>query len=145
MARVYGKPVQLGPRGAVGSSVRVVGVEQAIAKLNTAVRYAKLELAYTTTATAAIVETAAKQNVPTISGNLQSGIKTKKVGPYDSIVTASSREGDVPEKNNKEYAGFVEFGTSKMRPRYFMKRAWAQAYPYAANRLQVLARKLESL
>jgi HK97 gp10 family phage protein len=91
------------------------------------------------------MEELAKEYVPTISGNLQSGIKSSKVAPYTYDVSASSLEGGVPEKNTKEYAGYVEFGTSKMAPRYFMTRAWRDTYPLAAAELRILAAKIERL
>jgi HK97 gp10 family phage protein len=143
MALIRGLPKQTG--GAVAGNVRVLGVQQAIAKLESVKRFAQLELGFTVTATAAIMETRAKEYVPVITGNLKSSIKTERVGPYDSVVTASSLEGNVEEKNDKEYAGFVEFGTSKMAGRFFMTKAWRESYPYAVGQLQALAARIQSL
>ncbi len=144
MAILRGLP-KLIERGPATSNVRVLGVPQAIAKLEAVKNYARLELGYTAFATAAIVETKAKEYVPVITGNLRSGIHTNHVGPYAYEVTASSLAGDVAEKNTKEYAGFVEFGTSKMAPRLFLTRAYRDGYPYAVGRLKALAARIETM
>jgi len=143
MAVIRGLPKQTGLT--VTGDVHVLGVQAAIAKLQSMKRFAQLELGFTVTATAAIMETRAKELVPKITHNLEHGIKTQHIGPYDSIVAASSMDGDVEAKNKKEYAAFVEFGTSKMAPRRFMTNAWRDSYPFAVGRLQSLAARIQSL
>ncbi len=107
MAVIRGLPKQTGLT--VTGDVHVLGVQAAIAKLQSMKRFAQLELGFTVTATAAIMETRAK------------------------------------ELNKKEYAAFVEFGTSKMAPRRFMTNAWRDSYPFAVGRLQSLAARIQSL
>lgn len=158
MARVYGVPKaapglggrRMGTGGghAVGSNVRVVGVQEALIKLGLVNKVARIHLGMLSRVTAQSVEERAKQYVPVETGNLKSGISSHQVGPYTWQVIASSLEGADPAgvgKNSYEYAGFVEFGTSKMAPRRFMTQAWNETTPEVRVGLQWIARELERL
>lgn len=140
-----GTPTQLGPRGAVGSHVTVVGLPQALAKLTGVDAAARLELGLLMKGAAEFVEKRAKEYVPVETGNLRSGIKATKSASYTYDVTASSKDGEVTDKAEKEYAGFVEFGTSNMEGRFFMTQAFNDVKPLVANELQGIARTLGRL
>lgn len=149
MARFYGVPKQVAPRGGVTSSVKLVGVPQLLAKLRAVNTICAAELGLLTMGVADKVYKEALENVPTVTGNLKTGIKLEKGGvAYNWTVSASSVAGTDPAgvgKNKKEYAGFVEFGTSKMAPRSYMTKAWGVAAPLGREGLQVIASKLEAL
>jgi HK97 gp10 family phage protein len=145
MARIIGVPRQLGPRGSVGSRVRIIGIPEAKIKLGLVSKVARLELGLLAAGAANRMMTLAKFYCPEITGNLKSSIKLLKLGSYTYQITAASREGNNPEKNNKEYAGFVEFGTSKMAPRFFMRQAYQETVPVVIADLNFIARKLERL
>jgi HK97 gp10 family phage protein len=147
MARLYGVAKSTGVGGGVLSNVRIVGVEQLIAKLNLVANVARLELGLLTKGAAEHMENSAKANVPVATGNLQSGIKTTRgAGPYNWEVTASSLDGNIGEKNQKEYAGYVEFGWSgHPTPEHFMTNAYAETMPIVYSDLQIIAAKLMRL
>jgi HK97 gp10 family phage protein len=147
MARLYGVPKSAGVGGGVIGNVRIVGVEQAIAKLNLVANVARLELGLLTKGAAEHMENAARENAPEVTGNLKSGIKTTKgAGPYQWEVTASTLDGNVAEKNQKEYAGYVEFGWSgHPTPEHFMTNAYAETSPIVYSDLQIIAAKLMRL
>jgi HK97 gp10 family phage protein len=147
MARLYGVAKQTGVGGGVLSNVRVVGVEQLIAKLNLVANVARLELGLMTKGAAEHMENLAKANVPVETGNLQSGIKTTKgAGPYQWEVSASSLDGNIGEKNQKEYAGYVEFGWSgHPAPEHFMTNAYEETMPIVYSDLKIIASKLMRL
>ena len=148
MARLYGVPKQTGVGGGVISGVTIVGIPQLLAKLGLVSKVARLELGLLTRGAAFHMYELALQNVPEITGNLKSGIAIEKGGPYAWAVSASSQAGSDPAgigKNNKEYAGFVEFGTSKMAPRHFMTNAYRATTPIVASDLQIIAAKLMRL
>jgi HK97 gp10 family phage protein len=147
MARLYGVAKQTGVGGGVASNVRIVGVEQLIAKLNLVANVARLELGLLTRGAAEHMENLAKANVPKVTHNLESGIKTTKgAGPYNWEVTASSLDGDIGSKNQKEYAGYVEFGWSgHPAPEHFMTNAYAATSPIVYSDLQIIAAKLMRL
>jgi hypothetical protein len=141
-----GTPAQLGPRGAVGSHVKVLGLPKAVAKLKGVDAAIRLDLGLLMKGAAEFVEKRAQEYVPVVTHNLQHGIKLEKQGSYTYDVTASSRAGDISEKNDKEYAGFVEFGWSgHPEGAFFMTRAFNDARPIVANELQAIARRLERL
>jgi len=154
MARFYGVPKSkglggrvIGPasRAAVTSKVRIFGVREALIKLGLVNKVARIHLGGLAHQTASAIERRAKENVPVITGNLKAGISKQQVGPYTWWVTASSLEGDVPEKNWYEYAHYVEFGTVQMEPRFFMTRAYRDTAPEVYVALQWIARELERL
>ena len=145
MARVIGVPAQIGSRGFVSANVRVVGVRQALARLGLVSKVARLELGLLAAGAASMVHQRAQFYCPVITGNLKSSIKLMKLASYTYQVTAASTEGNNPNKNDKEYAGFVEFGTSRMAPRFFMRRAYQDMVPVAASDLRLIAAKLERL
>jgi HK97 gp10 family phage protein len=147
MARLYGVAKQTGVGGGILSNVRIVGVEQLIAKLNLVANVARLELGLLTKGAAEHMENAARENAPAVTGNLKSGIKTTKgAGPYNWEVTASTLDGSIPEKNQKEYAGYVEFGWSgHPEPEHFMTNAYAETMPIVYSDLQIIAAKLMRL
>jgi HK97 gp10 family phage protein len=147
MARFYGVAKSTGVGGGVLSNVRIVGVEQLIAKLNLVANIARLEMGLTCAGAANHMEALAKANVPKVTGNLASGIKTTKgAGPYNYEVTASSLDGNIGEKNTKEYAGYVEFGWSgHPTPEHFMTNAYAATMPIVYSDLQIIAAKLMRL
>jgi HK97 gp10 family phage protein len=145
MPRLVGRPRQLGARGGVGANVRILGVSRALAKLGLVSKVARLEMGLLAAGAANHMFQRAQFYCPTITGNLRSGINLTKLGAYTYQITASSREGTNPAKNDKEYAGFVEYGTSKMGGRFFMRRAYEETRPLVASDLILIARKLEAL
>jgi HK97 gp10 family phage protein len=152
MARIIGVPkptIGLPSRGAasggVTANVKIIGVEQLIAKLGLVANVARLELGLETRGAALRMYQMAQANVPVITGNLKSGISVEHMGPYSWAVTASSLAGNISPKNQKEYAAWVEFGTSKMRGRHFMTTAYQETAPIVAADLKLIAAKLERL
>lgn len=156
MVRFIGKPRFTGGPigrgggvGAVTSRVRVVGVPKALAKLKGVQSVVRLDLGLMTKGAAEHMENLAIQYAPERTGNLKSGIHSEKVASYSYIVVASSRDGEVPEKNTYEYAPFVEYGFhagGRFIPgQFFMTRAYNDTKPLVAIELQALARKLERL
>jgi HK97 gp10 family phage protein len=145
MARFIGVPKQLGSRGAVGANVRVIGVPEALIKLGLVNKIARIELGFLAHASGKAMEGRTAFYCPVITGNLRSSIKLTHTGPYSWFVSVASREGDVASKNDKEYAGFVEFGTSRMAPRFFMRRAYEETRVEAVVGLSIIARRLEAL
>jgi HK97 gp10 family phage protein len=146
MARIIGVPKQLG--GRVVSNVRILGVKEALVKLKLVSSTARLELGLLNAGAAKHMENLAKEYVPVITGNLRSSIHSAKLGPYNWEVIAASTEGTDPSgegKNQKEYAGFVEFGTSKMAPRFFMNRAYQDTRAIAVADLKLIAARIERL
>lgn len=143
MAKFIGVPTQRG--GAVVSGARIVGIPQAINKLVNTERAARVQLGALASNAAKNMENQAREHCPVITGNLRSSIKSYQVAPYSWEVTASSREGDVPEKNGKEYAGFVENGTSKMSPRYFMRSAYNDVQPLVNAEIKAMAARISVL
>lgn len=147
MARIYGVP-KAGAGGGVFSNVRVFGVQEALIKLGLVNKIARIELGVLSRKTAALMYERAQANVPVVTGNLKSGISIAKGGPYAWMVAAESTAGSDPAgvgKNQKEYAGYVEFGTSKMAPRFFMTTAFRETLPAANAGLVEIARRLERL
>lgn len=133
--------------GVLGSraGVRVLGLPEAVAKLRGVDSVVRLELGLTMARAAKFMQATAQSLAPYETGNLKSGIKTNKMGPYEHDVTASSLDGTNDEKNGKEYAGFVENGTSVMEGSYFMTRAFDHTVPIVQAEIYALARKIELL
>jgi HK97 gp10 family phage protein len=134
--------------GAAGH-LKVYGVTETIRKLQLVGSMAGLQLGHLVFVAAQVMKERAEDYVPVVTGNLKTGIKGPvKVGKYDWIVTASSEAGTDPKgknKNQKEYAHFVEFGTSKMSGRFFMAAAALDAEAMIRLELPVMARSLERL
>lgn len=145
MARVIGLPKQTGARGGVLGGVQVLGVREAIAALVGAGRIARISVGLLVHNSAESMAQRARDNIHDISGNLSSGTRAEQTGPYQWSVISSSLEGDVSEKNEKEYAGFVEFGTTKMAPRYYMTRAYQETRPEVDAQLKVIAAEISRL
>jgi HK97 gp10 family phage protein len=149
MARVYGVPKQAGVGGGVVSTVRIVGIPALLAKLRLVGTIASAEMGLLTRGAAMHAYGLALAKVPTITGNLRSGIAVEKLpASYAWGVSASSVAGSDPGglgKNQKEYAGFVEFGTSKMAPRHFMTDAFRETSPIVYSDLKLIAAKLMRL
>jgi len=155
MARFIGLPHRTGAgvlgktggSGAITAKVRILGVTQALAKLRGVDSVARLNLGLMMKGAAEFIEKRAKENLAPhhVTGNLESGIKTQKVASYSYNVTASSRDGDVQDKNWYEYAPFVEEGTSHMPGVHFMARAYEDVKPLVAVELKAMASKLERL
>lgn len=129
----------------VTSGVKVIGVPQALAKLKGVESVVRLDLGLLMLGAAKHMEERAKEYAPVITGNLRSGIQSKKIGSYTYEVTASTEEGEIQSKNYYEYADFVEFGTAHMEGRFFMTRAFQEVKPLVALELVGIARKLERL
>jgi hypothetical protein len=90
----------------------------------------------------------AQEKVPVITGNLKSGIAIEKGGSYAWAVSASSQAGSDPGgmgKNKKEYAGYVEFGSSHNVPRFFMTESYRETSVIVASDLKLIAAKLMRL
>lgn len=130
--------------GAVFSNVQIIGIPEAIRKLTGKAAYAKLQLGLLNRGAAEHMKNLAVEYCPYVTGNLKSGIKVEKNGSFDWTVSASSMEGTVGEKNWYEYAHFVENGTSKMAPRFFMQRAWVETRPLVDVELALLAKRIEA-
>jgi HK97 gp10 family phage protein len=147
MARLYGVP-KPAAGGGVSSGVTIVGIPQLLAKLAAVQNVARLELGLLTRGAAFHMFELAQQKVPFVTGNLKSGITIEKGGPYAWSVSASSQAGSDPAgvgKNQKEYAGYVEFGSSHNIPRFFMTEAYRETQPIVASDLQIIAAKLMRL
>lgn len=123
-------------------SYKVIGAPELIAKFRAINQIAARDLGLIMFRSAQFMVKTAIANCPVITGNLASSIKAGKLGVYSWEVTASSLEGNIPEKNTKEYANFVEEGTSKMAGRWFMKRAFAATEPFTNSQVAILAAKL---
>jgi len=146
MAKLQGVPRVSG--GGVSSGVTIVGIPQLLAKLGLVQKVARLELGLLARGAAFHMFQLAQQKVPVITGNLKSGIAIEKGGPYAWSVSASSQAGSDPAgtgKNQKEYAGLVEFGSSHNVPRFFMTESYRETQPIVASDLQLIAAKLMRL
>lgn len=142
MARLYGVPKQAGV--AVRSNFRIVGLKEALAKIARIDPVCRLEIGQICAAGAIHMKNAAQNNVHVITGNLRSGIKMSKgPGPYTYFVTASSREGEIAEKNDKEYAGYEEFGWSGLPGGHpYMRPAYEETKPLVYADLALFATRL---
>ena len=157
MVRAVGKPKFIGGpigkrggAGAVSSGYTVLGVPEAIAALRGVDAYLRLEMGLAVYEGAHAMEQLAKQYVGKETGNLESGIQVQKEGSYTYTVTASSRDGDVPEKAAYEYAPFHEFGWTDQgggwhAGRFFMTRAYAETRPEVQTRVAAMAAAVERL
>lgn len=140
-----GAVAQVGARGGVGAGYTVLGIPQAIAKLTGVDSVVRLTLGQIMAGAAIHLEAEAKGLVPVITGNLRSGIHRVKTGSYSHEVTASSLAGTNADKNGKEYAGFVENGTSVMAGRFFMEQAFQNTLPLVQAEIVALAKTIEAL
>lgn len=122
--------------------VEVLGAPEVIAKFRAISQIAARDLGYIMYRSAIFCKEAAVSNCPVVTGNLASSIKESKMGVYSWEVTASSLEGSVPEKNSKEYASFVEYGTSRMGGRFYMRAAYNATVPFTNAQVAALAAKL---
>jgi HK97 gp10 family phage protein len=145
MARLSRAAVVTPARAGGFVGVQVLGLPAAIAKLRLIGGATSRRLGYILYATAQRVESVAKEKVPVESGNLESGISTTKLGIYDWVVVAASTAGNIEGKNTKEYAAFVEYGTSKMAAEPFMRPAAAKGREYLVSNVRLLATALERL
>jgi HK97 gp10 family phage protein len=123
-------------------SVEVIGAPEVIAKFRAISQIAARDLGYIMYRSALFMKTQAIANCPVVTGNLQSSIQESKLGVYSWEVSASSLAGSVPEKNSKEYASFVEYGTSRMSGRFFMRGAYNATVPFTNAQVAALAAKL---
>jgi hypothetical protein len=155
MARVIGLP-KTGALGrtrsghfggtSVVSRFRVLGVPETLIKLGLVNKIARVELGFLTGEVARRIAATAKENINNITGNLESGTYAEKgKTPYTWYIVSSSMAGNNPEKNYYEYAGYVEFGTSKMAPRMYMTRAYRTHLPDAVAGLKAIGAHLERL
>lgn len=145
MTRIVGMPKQSGIGSGLTGTVRVIGVPALLAKLRGVQVYSRLELGKLDMAIALHVAERARNNINSITGNLASGTKAKKLGSYTWEVTSSSLDGTVADKNSKEYAGFVENGTSNMEARYYMRDAWVATRPEVQVGLMRIAKLIEAI
>lgn len=136
---------QIGPRQGVLGGFHVLGLPEAIAKLTGVGRIARISLGITMREAAQLMESQARANIHSLTGNLASGTKAYQVGSYSWMVSSSSLDGDVAEKNNKEYAGFVENGTQYMEGQFYMKRAFDATQAGLNAKLVIIAREIELL
>jgi HK97 gp10 family phage protein len=131
--------------GVVGSGITVQGVPQAIRKMQLVGTVANRGVGAITRETAKIVWQRARARVPVESGNLKSGIIVTKTGLNTWAVLASSRLGNKPAKNSREYAQFVEYGSSGRPTQPFMRPAATEGGRYITPQLRALAATLERL
>lgn len=127
-------------------SVEVLGAPELIAKFRAVSQIAARDLGYIMYRSAIFCREAAISNCPVVTGNLASSIKESKLGVYSWEVTASSLEGSDPAgtgKNSKEYASFVEYGTSRMSGRFYMRAAYNATVPFTNAQVAALAAKLQ--
>lgn len=133
--------------GLPSGNITVVGGPQLAAKFKGMGSYVGLRLGHATYELAVITQTQAIQHAPVDTGNLQTSIWPEKDGPYSWSVIADTREGADPAgvgKNDYEYANFVEYGTSKMPAKPFMRPAFAYAAKVAPLKMQQLGKELET-
>lgn len=123
------------------STVKIYGVPEALAKLVQVRQVVYRDIGLIIYRGAQNTVKIAKTKITPHSGNLQKGIKAEKRGAYTWAITASSVDGG----SNREYAGYVEFGTSKMTPRPYLRPALAESRKGVVRDLNLLARKLEVL
>ena len=131
-----------------GAGVTVLGVPELIARLNRINIVARIHTGYLITQAAAFLAIDAIERAPIRTGNLKTAIKPGKAGSYDWYVLADTTTGSDPGgegKNAYEYAGYVEWGTTRMSPRPFMAPAVADTIPVLHAALEALARDLERL
>jgi HK97 gp10 family phage protein len=132
--------------GRVG--VKVLGVEELLAKLVRINTIARLEVGFLMKGAAKYLEETAIEMAPIRTGNLKTSIHATQVAPYTHIVRADTRTGSDPGgegKSSYEYAGYVEFGTSKMDARPFMQPAVQETVPFIYSGLQAIAARIEAL
>lgn len=147
MPLVRGLPRQTGVGGGVAGGVKVLGIPELISSLGKVSTVARLRLGAVVAGGAIHMKALAVGYCPAVTGNLRSGIKLAKgAGPYTYEVTASSLDGDIAEKNKKEYAGFVENGwTGHPQGAFFMRRAFQETHPIILAELAAVAAELRRL
>lgn len=136
---------QTGARGGVAGGFKVLGIPEAVAKLQGVDRLARIYLGIQMRVAAEVTAKAAQSNIHSITGNLASGTKATKLGPYTWEVTSSSKDGNVTEKNYKEYAGFVNYGWGNTPGQFYMERAAEVGKASLLAGLAILAREIKSL
>ena len=134
--------VGISSTGAVTGQFKVLGLPQAIAKLEGVGRICRITLGIMTREMAEHTAQRAKDNIHNVTGNLSSGTYATQTGPYLWEVVSSSMEGTVEGKNEKEYAQFVEFDPLG---RAYMTRAFEATKPEALIALKALASAIEAL
>lgn len=135
-----------GVSGAVG--VQVFGVEELIAKLVAINNIARIHVGYMVKQAAAFLAIDAIERAPIRTGNLKTSITAGQVGAYDWAVAADTTTGSDPGgegKNKYEYAGYVEFGTSRMSARPFMGPAVTDTIPVLMASLEALAAEIQRI
>lgn len=142
---------QLSSVGKTGARITVdrSSVLATIEKLKLVGSQAGLQIGHLVYEAGITMKTMAEARVPVITTNLKTGIKGPiKAGLYDWIVTAASKDGTDPTgvgKNQKEYAPYVEFGTSKMAGRFFMAAAALDAEALIRAELPIIAQRIQRL
>ena len=106
---------------------KVVGgkaVQEALTKIG------KKDFRKATRKAAKLVQAAAIANAPVLSGTLRKAIKVRAAGRRrnGAKVTLQFKAG---KTNSQFYGAFVEYGTAKQTPQYFMKLAALSAGPRA--------------
>jgi HK97 gp10 family phage protein len=131
-----------------GGGVQVVGVPELIAKLNAMNTIARVEVGYMMSQAAAFITMAAIDFAPERTGNLKTSIQPAKIGPYTWVIVADTTTGSDPgqeSKNSYEYAGYVEYGTSRTPAQPFMAPAVQLGNAEVAASLAALASRLNRL
>ena len=136
---------QTGVRGGVVGGFTIIGLPEVIAKLEGVGRVCRIYLGVIMRENAMLLESQARANIHSLTGNLASGTKAHKLGPYTWEVSSSSLDGDVSSKNTKEYAGFVENGTQYMEGQFYMQRAYDQVQVTLAASVKALAEAINRL
>jgi HK97 gp10 family phage protein len=131
-----------------GSGVKVFGVAELLAKLEGINRIARIHVGFMMGAAAEFIKVAAIAAAPERTGNLKTSILASKVGPYTWKVVADTTTGSDPGgegKNAYEYAGYVEYGTSRTPAQPFMAPAVKAGEAEIAVSLRALAAEIQAL
>jgi len=131
-----------------GVSIRVLGVEELVAKLYAINRIANLRVGVALAHAAHEIEQNAIDNAPEETGNLKTSIHASKLGVNSWQVIADTTTGTDPGgegKNSYEYAGYVEYGTSRTPAQPFMGPAVEDGQNTLWLDLQEIAAAIEAL
>lgn len=127
------------------ASVKVYGLSELLAKLEAINLVARIQVGFSMAAAAEEILKLAIDNAPHATGNLEGSGKVQHVGPYTHLVAFNTTWGPVGEKNNIDYAGYVEFGTSQQDGQPFLQPAMEAVIPMVNADLVRIAAMIEAL